>query len=282
MIKTGVVILNFNVKTEVKECLRSVFSSGYNNLFVCLVNNSKEDFSDVLKDWPSLNFIQTDKNLGYSGGNNLGIKKALAEKCEYVFVLNPDTTIAENTINRLVALCEETGCGIIGPKIYFENSKKIWYAGGILDLKNVLGSHRGVNEIDRGQFDKEVETDYVSGAAFFIKKEVLEKIGYFDEKYFLYYEDSDYCFRAKKAGFKVIYYPQSVVYHANAKSTGLGSNLQNYFITRNRMLFASKFLPLRARVALFREALTHLGDPIRRLALWDFLTGNFGQGSFKI
>jgi GT2 family glycosyltransferase len=114
----------------------------------------------------------------------------------------------------------------------------------------------------------------------FVNAKVFKKIGFFDEKYFLYYEDSDFCLRAKKADFRLVYAPSAVVFHENAKSTGLGSNLQDYFITRNRLLLASKFLPFRTRFALLREALRNIGNPVRRLAFWDYLNGNFGKGSY--
>lgn len=283
MKKVGVVILNYKVVEQLLKCVKSVKNSSHKELEIIVVDNASNDNSEQkLSGDKEVIFIQNEKNLGYTGGNNVGIKRALEIGCDYVFILNPDTQIDRSAISRMLALGEETGSGIIGPKIYFQNPKKIWYAGGIFDRLNVIGSHRGVDEKDVGQYDEEEATDFVTGAAMFVKKEVFEKIGLFDDKYFLYYEDSDFCFRAKQAGFEVVYYPTAVVYHANAASTGLGSSLQDYFISRNRLLFASKFLPLRTRFALFREALVNITNPNRRLALWDFLTGNLGQGSFRI
>ena len=280
MIKVAVVILNFNVRDLALKCVDTVRKSTYQNTEIILVDNASSDgiAEEILK-YKDIRFIRNEKNLGYSGGNNAGIKKALEDGADFVLVLNPDTTIDKNCIKNLVDGMEKNNADIVGPKIYFSKSKKIWYVGGILDLNNVIGKHRGVDEEDKGQYDDDSGTDFVSGAAIMIKREVFEKIGFFDDRYFLYYEDSDFCYRAKKTGFKIFYTPQAVVYHENAKSTGLGSPLQDYYITRNRMLFASKFLPLRTRFALFREALRNLENPMRRLAFWDFLTGNFGKGS---
>lgn len=277
--KLSVVVLHYRHKEDTLECLSSVNKSDFKDFNIILVDNaSGDEFQEEIAKWKNVVFIKSNKNSGYSGGNNQGIKRALGLGVEYILVINPDTTIKENTISCLIKGLEKNGAGLAAPKIYFANSKKIWYAGAKLDLLNVIGTHRGVDEEDRGQYDKDEETDGVSGGAFLAKREVFERVGLFDERYFLYYEDADLSFRAKKTSFKIMYIPEAVVYHKNARSTGLGSPLQDYYITRNRMLFAAKFLPFRTRFALFREALRNLGNPMRRLALWDFLTGNFGKG----
>lgn len=281
--KIVVVILNFKVKNLALKCINSVKKSSWENLEIVMVdNNSQDGLEEETNKLEGVKFIQTGKNLGYTGGNNIGIKKGLEMGAELILILNPDTTISKDIVEILAKSLEKEDAGIIGPKIYFssDSEKKIWYAGGVFDTANVIGSHRGVNEEDHGQYNKIEETDYVSGAAMMVKAEVFNKIGFFDERYFLYYEDSDFCFRARKAGFKIIYNPKAIVYHENAKSTGLGSPLQDYFITRNRMYFASKFLPFRTKFALLREGIRNLGSKIRRMALFDFLTSNFGKGSF--
>lgn len=286
MRKVSVVILNFKVADLTIRCIKSVKSSDYKNISIIVVdNNSQDGLEENLKQFKDIEFIQTGKNLGYSGGNNIGIKRALKNGTDYIFVLNPDTTITKDTIDILLTRSEQYKADIVGPKIYFENSeqssssnKKIWFAGGEFDKNNVLGSNKGVDQVDKGQFDKDEEVDFITGAAMFIKTFVFKKIGFFDENYFLYYEDSDFCFRAKKAGLKIMYIYKAIVYHGNARSTGLGSPLQDYYITRNRLLFASKFLSVRTKFALLREAMRNLNIDARRKALFDFLVGNFGKG----
>lgn len=281
MKKVTVVILNFKVKDQTLKCIESIKSSSYHNVEIIVVdNNSQDGIDEVLFDSKDVVFIQTGENLGYTGGNNIGIKHALKEGTDFVFVLNADTVIDKDAIKNLVDSVNQDEIGIVGPKILFDDKKTLWFAGGTFDQANVLGGNRGVNEIDKGQYDQIEETEYITGGAMFVKKEVFEKIGFFDEKYFLYYEDDDFCFRAKQAGYKIKYIPSAIVYHKNAQSTGLGSSLQEYFIIRNRMLLASKFLPFRTKFALFREALRNILNPVRRLAFFDFLTGNFGKGSF--
>lgn len=275
---TAVVILHYRHKEDTLECLKSVNRSDYKDLQIILVDN---DSGDSFGELEKITLLKSGHNIGYSGGNNLGIKKALEMGAEYVFVINPDATVEKSTISSLVKAIEKYSAGLVSPKIYFDNSKKIWYAGSKFDVLNVIGSHRGVDEIDHGQYDLDEETDGITGGAFLATKEVFRKAGLFDERFFLYYEDADLSFRAKQKGFKIMYIPEAVVYHQNARSTGLGSPLQDYFITRNRMLFASKHLPVRTRFALFREALRNLDKPMRRLAMWDFLIGNFEKGSYR-
>ncbi len=279
MIKVGVVILNYKVKNLALKCLNSVLASSFKPTHVVMVDNSSGD--DIEKELPKserVEFIQTGQNLGYTGGNNVGIKHLLKYDLDYIWILNPDLTVDKKALEILTNKSEQLGAGISCPKIYFEGSKKLWYAGGIFDKANVLGSHRGVDEQDTGKYDTDQETDYATGAAMFISRQVLEKVGLFEERYFLYYEDSDLSLRAKQADFKVMYIPEAVVFHKNAQSTKLGSPIQDYYITRNRMLLASKFLPFRTRFALLREGVRNIQQPIRRKALLDFLLGRFGQG----
>ncbi len=283
MKKVAVVILNFKVKELALRCIESVKGSDYENVETIVIdNNSGDGLEEEIKKVAGVSFIQSNKNLGYTGGNNLGIEKSLKDGADYIFILNADTTIEEDAIGNLVATAELEGVGIAGPKVLFADDKKniIWYAGGILDVANVLGKHRGMDEKDRGQYDTIEETEFVTGGALFVRRDVFEKIGLFDDKYFMYLEDADFCYRATKAGFKILYVPTAQVFHKNAQSAGLGSPRQDYFITRNRMLFAAKFLSWRTRFALLREALRNIMIPARRLALVDFLLGNLGKGSF--
>lgn len=283
MSKVAVVILNFKTAQETLTCLKSVQNSNYPEIAIYIVdNNSNDGLATQLQNQPGIFYIQSQENLGYTGGNNLGIKQAVKDGATAVLVLNPDTIVAPTCISEMASQLEDPVVGIVGPKILFQDRQTIWYAGGILDLKNVIGQHRGVNEKDNGQYEQIVETDFITGAAMLIRTAVLEKVGYFDDRFFLYYEDSDLSYRAKKAGFKLIYNPEAVVYHDNAKATGLGSSLQDYFITRNRLLFASKHLKFRTRFALFREVLKNIGMKTRRLALLDFCMGNFGKGSYPL
>ncbi|MEM4230386.1 MAG: glycosyltransferase, partial [Candidatus Pacearchaeota archaeon] len=163
--------------------------------------------------------------------------------------------------------------------------KVIWFAGGKMDWQNVIGLHIGVDEIDKGQFEKISEIDFASGACMLIKSDVFKKIGKFDERYFLYYEDSDFCQRAKKTQYKIIYNPKAILWHKNAGSTGgSGSELQDYYLTRNRLLFGMKYAPYKSKLALLKESISLLakGRKWQKRGVKDFYFGNFGKGSFSI
>jgi GT2 family glycosyltransferase len=137
--------------------------------------------------------------------------------------------------------------------------------------------------VDKGQYEKVEQTDFASGCCEMIKREVLEKVGVFDERYFLYYEDNDLSQRAKKQGFKVFYQPKAILWHLNAGSTGgSGSILQDYYITRNRLLFGFKFASPRAKIALVRESLKLIfaGRPWQKKGALDFYLRRFGKGSY--
>lgn len=278
----GVIILNYKVCDLALRAISSVMDSSYKDIKIYAVDNNSGDlFEEKVKKLTGVSFIQTGDNLGFTGGNNVAIKKALADGCDWVFILNPDAEVTKDALEILIKRAHDNNAQIVNPKIYFGGTKKIWFAGKKFDLNNVIGSHIGVDEEDIGKYETEMEMEDGNGAALLIQKCVFEKIGYLDEDYFLYYEESDFCYRARKAGFKIMYIPKALVYHDNAKSTGLGSPLQDYFITRNRMLFAKKFLGFRTQFALFREALrTSFTYKTRRLALMDFLLGRFGKGSF--
>lgn len=151
-----------------------------------------------------------------------------------------------------------------------------------MDWNNIIGSHRGVDQIDEGQFDLDTQVDYASGCCLLMPLPIIRKISGFDEKYFLYYEDVDLNVRIKKAGYEIWYIPKAKMWHENAHSTGMGSPLQIYFSTRNRLLLGFKYASARTKIALIKEALTFRNDSVRWQAVKDFFTLKFGKGTFQI
>ena len=294
--KLVIVILNFNGLDDTLTCLDSVRKLKVDSigLEIIVVDNFSSDGSqEALPKVKDIVFIQNQDNLGYAGGNNVGIKYALRRNADAVLILNNDTIVDSGLALNLVAAFKVGD--LISPKIYFAKGfefhksryspkdlgKVIWYAGGKIDWQNIIGVHLGVDETDRGQFLKRRQTDLTTGACMLVKKEVFEKIGFFDEKYFLYLEDMDFCVRAKNAGFRIIFEPEAIVWHKNASSSGgSGSLLQDYFITRNRLLFAFKYASFKTKFAVFRQVLGQIKSPIKRKAFFDFFTFNFGKGNY--
>jgi len=301
MKKVALVILHYVDQRLTKECLESTEKLNTENLIfetIVVNNNPKEDLGELKKQFKNFTFLETGENLGFAAGNNLGINKALANNADAVLLVNNDTVLDKDLLLQLfkVANSEKT-IGIVSPKIYFapgyeyhkdryrpkDLGKVIWYAGGVIDWQNILTSHRGVDEIDHGQYDIQEETDVISGCAMLVSREVFEKIGLFDERYFLYLEDLDFCQRAKLAGFKIIYAPQAKLWHYNAGSSSVGSPLHDYFFARNRMLFGIKYGQLRTKLALIRESFRLLasGRPWQKIGVRDFYLRRFGRGSWK-
>lgn len=291
-------IIDFNGRDNTVDCLNSlskINQAGF-DLSILVINN----FPQVKLSLPSfpnlkIKVIENKENLGFAGGHNVGIKYALKNGADSVVILNNDTVVDKNLIAELVTADD---AGIVAPKIYFAKGfefhkdrykdedlgKVIWFAGGKMDWANVIGHHRGVDDIDHGQYDKEEQIEFASGCCILIKREVFERVGLFDEKYFLYYEDNDLCQRAIKKGYRIMYKPKAFMWHRNAGSVGgSGSKLQDYYITRNRMLFGMKFAPLRSKMSLIRESLKLLlaGRAWQKRGILDFYIGRFGKGSYE-
>lgn len=294
-LKVSIVVLNYKGMENTLECLESLRRLNKQKLNVELIvveNGSEDGSAEALSKIKDIQLITSDKNLGFSGGMNLGISFALNRQADYVILLNNDTYVDPNFALNLVNAAK--GAQIVCPKIYFapgcefyksrykknDLGKVIWYAGGQIDWQNIIGIHFGVDEVDKDQFKKR-EITFATGCCMLINTEVFNKIGVLDEKYFLYLEDMDFSYRAKKAGFKILFDPKAFIWHKNAASAGgSGSRLQEYYITRNRLLFAFRYAKPRTKLALLKHIVTKSKNPIKRKALIDFLTFRYGQQKF--
>lgn len=270
----------------------------------CLVvdNGSTDGTEKALKDFSLENmgygFIQAGENLGFAGGNNVGIKNALERGADYIILMNNDLILPQDLLIKLVGYMEEnTDTGVTSPKMYFAKGyefhkdryksedlgKVIWYAGGVIDRNNAYSEHRGVDEVDRGQYDKIEETDYANGACIMVRRKVFKKIGLLDPSLFLYWEDADFSQRAKNAGFKIVYFPGTHLWHKVSSSTGgSGSPTNDYFLTRNRVYFANKHLSFRTKVAVWKDTLriAFTGRSWQKKGAVDALLGIKGMGAW--
>lgn len=298
----AVILVNWNGKALTRQCIRSLMKSDtYGSRIpiphIIVVDNASTDGSadDLPREFPDIHFLPQRQNTGFAGGNNIGIRCALASGFRYVWLLNNDTEIAADTCRKYHDAASEMGPGVYGSKIYFspgreyhhdryrdeDRGRVLWYAGGILDRKNFYASHRGVDEVDRGQYDTAAETDFITGCSMFIPVDVIRTVGMFDEKFFMYYEDVDFCLRAKAKGFRLRYLPAPVIWHYNAGTSGSGSTLHEYYQTRNRILLAMRYASLRTKAAILRESFRFLrsNSEIKRSAVRDALHLKFGVKS---
>jgi len=243
-----IIILNWNGKDDTLECLRSLSKINYKNKIITVVDNASTDGSlgAIKVEFPNLNIIENDSNLRYAGGNNVAISNGLKGEASLFLILNNDTILNENFLDFLVKTVEsDQYFGITVPKIYYhEDMGKIWYAGGFVNFITGNIYHRGIRKTDTEGFDRSGEVDYATGCCMLIKRAVFEKIGFLDEGYYIYGEDVDFSFRARKAGYKVVFEPQSFIWHKVSSATGGG--LTTYKI-QNRIRSNFRFFAAYAR-----------------------------------
>lgn len=246
----SIVILNWNGKDFLKKCLNSIINNTeYQNYEIIVVDNGSKDGSVkiVEENFPNVKLIKNIENLGFSRGNNIGIKKSSGE---YILILNNDTEIIDKSwLNNVIKIFErDKKIGIIGCKLIYPNGK-LQHAGGEINFLNPYFSrHIGLRENpDEPKYNKERETDYVTAAAMFVRREVINKIGMFDEIFTpIYYEDSDFCIRARNAGYKIIYSPDiKIIHHESPAKKQHKSEYMNYISTRNKILFCMLNMPLK-------------------------------------
>lgn len=293
----SIVIVHYNTKKETLRCLASVYAASFKNgkkQVIIVDNGSQEVFS--CPEYPEVVVLRSDANLGFTGGNNLGIHFAIETfNSDYVFLLNSDATVAQNCFDILTEYAEDhPKAGIVCPLIYFtegqefytksyqkrERGRVIWYGGGSVDRGLLDGFHRFVDEIDSGQVAHEPISDFATGCAALIKREVLEKVGLLDKRYFLYLEDVDYSFRTRHFGYEIHCCSTAHAWHDNGGSSGVGSFTQQYYMTRNRLLFFNHLLKKpREKFALLRLALHTLivGTRYERLGILHACMGQWGK-----
>ncbi len=252
--KVSIIVLNWKGWQDTLDCIDSLSKIAYPNYEVLIIDNGSgnESVPQIKKHLagknnPNFKFLIFDRNFGFAGGNNKGIKQAINNGADYVLLLNNDTTVDPLFLDKLAEAGEKnSSIGIVGSKIYFySDPERIWFAGGKVNWLRTVGSHLGLNEKDtnkRSELKTEniLPMDYITGCAMLIKKEVIEEIGVLSEDYFLYYEDTDYCLRARKAGWRCVLAPESRIWHKISQSTKEFSPSYLYYHARNGLLMARR------------------------------------------
>lgn len=245
--KVSLVVLNYNNPTDTIECISSLLKNSYENFEVILIDNGSTDNSVELLNsihYKNVIFIQNEKNLGFAGGCNMGIRHALQNNADYILLLNNDTVVKEDFLDNLIEQAlKYSDAGAIGPKIYFyDEPDKIWFAGGYIDWK-YDGAHIGYGKLDDNIYNTERSVEFISGCALLIKSEVVEKVGLLDPSFFAYQEDVDFCVRIKNAGYKCLYIPYPHLWHKGGTTTkkqGRMSPFHRYLGTRNKLVLYRK------------------------------------------
>lgn len=251
--KIFIVILHYGKLETTQGCIASLAKYSRSFQQIVLINNDENitlfpsQFKKINK---KLHIINNEKNLGFAAGVNVGIRYALSQKAEYIFLLNNDTIVEKDFLKKLVhVLKKEKTSGIVGPAIWFRKDGKILYdLGGRVNMFFGRTSH---DEVEKITDVHQRLVQYISGCCMLIKNRVFEKVGLFDERFFLYYEDVDFCLRAKQAGFLSHVLPSVTIYHELSKAAGKVSTIAVYHQTKSGVLFGKKYCKVKIANLLF-------------------------------
>lgn len=270
-----ILILNWNGKDNTIECLESVTKIDYPNYHIVIMDNGSVDDSvlAIRKEFPQVTVIENKANLGFAAGNNVGIDYAISKEADYILLLNNDTIVDTQMLWELIhATKQYPEGGIFGAKIYYyKEREKIWFAGAEWLPKRAVFQHIGIGTIDDNTNQEVIkETAYICGCALLIKSEVVKKIGTLEPEYFLMWEETDWCYRAKRAGYKCFVVPNAKVWHKISSSFAGGDKAPHYqyFWWRNRMLWIERNLSsleaFTAYAIVYREILRQIRKYFKR------------------
>jgi GT2 family glycosyltransferase len=243
----SIIILNYNGKEYIEECIDSVLKQTYRNREVIVVDNGSTDESlEIIKEKfiDDVKLIENKNNVGFAAGNNVGISLA---KGTYIALLNNDAVADYTWLDELVGAAQrsDNNFGMWASKILFYDNPKIIDTAGHLIYPDGLNRGRGKCEEDKGQYSREEEVFFPSGCAALYSKSMFDQIGLFDSDFFAYGDDTDVGLKARIAGWKCLYVPNAIVYHRSSATTGRYSPFKAYLVERNRLWILLKYFPLR-------------------------------------
>lgn len=249
----AIVIVSWNSFDITANCLRSLRELQYDDFETIVVDNGSEDDSvaQFIEHFPEIKLLRNTENKGFTGGNNTGIQYALDEEKELIMLLNNDTLVTPDFANILVGqLKADDSIGAIQPKImYNQEHNIIWNAGGKFNAFFSLSKPIGLDEIDSGQHDEAKDVDWITGCCFLVRSEIVKKVGLLDDKFFIYYEDSDWSFKIKAEGYRLRYEPKALIYHEvgmsnknrNGHNEGNISPFTHYQVVRNHLFMVKRY-----------------------------------------
>ncbi len=259
------VVLNSNRRDDTCECLASLCADPYPAHRVLVLDNGSTDGSvpAIRAAFPDVEIVPLDENLGYAGNNNVGIRAALDRAADWVFVLNEDTVLAPDCLTRLMSVAaSDPRIGVLGPMVYHHDEPTVIQSAGGRLGPYWISSHLGQNEVDRGQFREPRPVEWISGCAILVRRAVIEQVGPFDARFFLYWEETEWCVRAAKAGWRIVHVPAARIWHKGVQRLYRPRPAVVYYSTRNRLLTLSKHAaPLPARLVAW-------GQIVRTLTSW--------------
>ena len=234
----SIITVNYNQELLTCALLDSIRRQDFRNLEVIVVDNGSAQRPErIIEQYPEVVFVRSSRNLGFAGGNNIGLSRATGD---YLFLVNNDTELTYNCIAQLVHFAGNTpGAGIVSPLICYPPPPTVIQYAGMTQVDPFTGRNRtiGAGEVNRGQFDMPRQTAYAHGAAMFMSSDVLKAVGPMREDYFLYYEELDWCERIRRAGYGVWVEPRACVWHKESSTVKSLGPVKTYYLSRNRILF---------------------------------------------
>ncbi|PIQ47500.1 MAG: hypothetical protein COW03_14740 [Cytophagales bacterium CG12_big_fil_rev_8_21_14_0_65_40_12] len=249
----AIVIVNWNSFNVTAACLLSLRSLEYNNFEVIVVDNGSKDNSteQLRSEFPEVTLLEHEENKGFTGGNNTGIQYALDHGKDLIMLLNNDTIVSADFATILIkALLADASIGAIQPKIMYNQERDvIWNAGGFFNSFYSLFKTRGLDKKDQGQYDNPIDVDWITGCCFLVRSNIVQQIGLLDDKFFIYYEDSDWSFKIRRLDYRLRYEPGAKIYHEagmsnqNRKGHNEGniSPFSRYMTIRNHLFMVRRY-----------------------------------------
>lgn len=290
--RTAIVIVNWRGWSDTIECVRSCLLLDQPGAFIVIVENgsgdeSLERLTEEFGGEQRVHLVDSGENLGFAGGNNVGIRYARERGCDYIWLLNNDTVVDPDALSALVrAARSDASIGIWGSKIYYHSQPDVlWYAGATIDPKIGWTHQLGQGECDEGQYDTVRRTEYVTGCSLLVSTKVIDAIGLMDESYFLYWEEVDWCYRALRHGWESAVEPASVLWHKVSASASASRRVQVRYEMRNRLIFHRRYRPKSLPGVFLRSLRIALAEYVKHdrelgigylAGMRDFLLGRSG------
>ena len=270
-----VIVLNYNGYNDTAECIESVLQNTYQSYKILIVDNASSDGSinKLQEKFPEISVLEMEENIGYAGANNKGIEWAIKRGAEYICLLNNDTKIEKNCLQILIDKIKNNKYTLVGPTTLFWSTNLIHTTG--LKFNFYRGEAKLLNYKQEAASMQEgsISCDYLEGTCLMFTKKLIEKVGYFSEDYFLYYEETDWCCRIKKMGLPIFCIPQALLWHKGSASVKKVSGLKQYFDIRNRIIFEKRNAAAGARLCFYVYFTLQI--------CWWLLTGRCNKSLFR-
>ena len=283
-----VVAINYNSSAHTIEMVQSIFESDYKNIKIVIVDNASDalDYKKLEEVKAQAVILRSEENLGFSGGNNVGIRYAIAHLADYIMIINNDTTVEPNAISIMMNAIRQEGIDVVSPKIlqYYDHSKVNYAGGSLAPLKGGICIW-GLGKKDQGQYNQKQKITFVHGCCTLAAVQTWKDVNLMDERYFLYYEDVALSNSFRSAGKNMWYWPDAVIYHKESASTKKYSANYQYYLCRNRLMYIKEYIKFPVKIAAYGYTLLFILKNLKRKnfelenikdAVYDYIHGVYG------